>query len=320
VGSWDDEIPFSFAQQQYVATIPNAFVAPSESGTVFDWDRMFTLRHSSRRMFTPPPFETTQCVVQKYKKLTSIIQIYNSFGHFLSEQLPRLALIWDQLLRDSDLYILVPEMGTNFVKQVLVELLGIPESRLVFYRYGSAWNPCTVFYAEEFLMINPTVSGHPSRYMMDGLRKVLKSADPNIPSEDQRNLVVYMSRQDAQDRRVDNEPELITKIRENINGSELFVWDSATPLLETVRIMRRAKLVIGMHGQNLSPLVFTQPGTSVIELLHSNPWLHWWSVSSALRLDYWFVPIKGFTHESAVIPAPIDLTIQTVRAVLSSRS
>eukprot|EP01113_Clastostelium_recurvatum_P025687 TRINITY_DN308_c0_g1_i5.p1 TRINITY_DN308_c0_g1~~TRINITY_DN308_c0_g1_i5.p1 ORF type:complete len:1254 (+),score=420.56 TRINITY_DN308_c0_g1_i5:132-3893(+) len=319
VDSWDDSIPFPFAQQQYVAVIPHAFVAPGDSGTVFDWDRMFTMQTGSRKMFTQPSDETSKCEVKKYKKLTSIVQLYNAYGHFLSEQLPRLALIWDRIRSDPEMHILVPDMGTSVVKEVLVDFLKIPQNRLVFYRYGSGWDPCHVYYAEELYMINPTATGNPSVELMDAMRQMFLDVNPNLPNEEERNLIVYMSRKGSVNRKVDNEDELIKKLRESLSGEQFMVWDGSVSVPDTISMMRRAKMIIGPHGQNLAPSVFAQKGTTIVELMHSNPWLHWWGVSTGLQLDYWFVPIAGFTHESDFIPVPIDLTIQTVQAALRSR-
>jgi hypothetical protein len=77
VNDWNNKIPFPFRQQEYIAEIENAFVAPGESGTVFDYERMFTLKKGTRQMFTPPAEETPTCELRKYKKLVPLVQMYH---------------------------------------------------------------------------------------------------------------------------------------------------------------------------------------------------------------------------------------------------
>jgi hypothetical protein len=76
VNDWNGKIPFPFRQQEYVAEIPNAYVAPGESGTIFDYERVFTLRKGTRQMFTLPAEETPTCELKKYKKLVPLVQMY----------------------------------------------------------------------------------------------------------------------------------------------------------------------------------------------------------------------------------------------------
>jgi hypothetical protein len=88
VNDWNNNIPFPFRQQEYLAEIPNAYVAPGESGTIFDYERMFTLKKGTRQMFTTPAEETPTCQLKKYKKLVPLVQMYPSSYSFPPFLLP----------------------------------------------------------------------------------------------------------------------------------------------------------------------------------------------------------------------------------------
>lgn len=319
VDSWEPEVPFRYTQDNYIAELSNVYLSPGDSGTVFDWDRAFPLELGVIPMFKRPVEWQKTCVVEKYSKLATIVQLYSSYAHFLSHHLPRLGMLWDLVQSDPEINILVPFMGNSVVDDVLVDLLNITKSRLVYYRYGEGWNPCKTYFAEKLYLPNPAVTDNPSRELLERMYHMVAPAlrDRCRPRE---QAIVYMSREDARSRKVINEQEFLDQLQETFPNEHIVRWSYEKSFLGTVCLMHRARIVIGMHGQTMAPIVFANnKTTSVIELLHSRPWLHYWNVATAKQMDYWMVPIMEASHESQSITLPIDKLIKTVEEVLKKK-
>lgn len=107
----------------------------------------------------------------------------------------------------------------------------------------------------------------------------------------------------------------LTALRD-ANLGDVVVFDEQSPLPEVLSVVKHARLILGMHGSTLAPMIWAPRGCAVVEMLHGIPWLHWWATATALKHDYWLVPIDSARHDSATVAAPVALTLRTVRAAL----
>ncbi|EGC36045.1 hypothetical protein DICPUDRAFT_47347 [Dictyostelium purpureum] len=321
VENWNDQIPYPNPQQEYIAYIPHAFIGSGDSGTVFDWERIFLLKKSTYQMFTLPADE--KCQVIKHKKLVSLLQLYFSFSNFIIDQLPKLSTVLDELLLDKEIKILVPRV--EFAKIIMVDTLKFPEHRIVYFNPGPGWEECKAYYAETLLLPTPIPPGNPSRESLFKLREFFYKQNNLILGNDDFNdntkkpIIMYCSRINSASpqRKVQNEKEIINTIKSLLpNNFDFYFWDGSENLNSTlVEITSRTKVIIGMTGSNLAPILVAKPNTIVIEFMHENPWLAYWSASSALELNHWMVPIMGHGHESNSIPVPIEELTKTLNLI-----
>lgn len=84
-----------------------------------------------------------------------------------------------------------------------------------------------------------------------------KDIQPELPSK------IYISRQDAATRRIDNE-EALRVMLEKL-GYQTVVMTRFTPAQQRA-LFKNASCIVAEHGASLTNLVFCNPGTSVIEL------------------------------------------------------
>jgi Glycosyltransferase 61 len=105
----------------------------------------------------------------------------------------------------------------------------------------------------------------------------------------------------------------LTALR-NAQIGEVVVFDEQSPLTTVIESVKHARAIVGMHGSTLAPMIWAPKGVAVVEILHSIPWLHWWATATALKHDYWLVPVDSAQHDSATVVAPVALTVRTVRA------
>ncbi|KYR01815.1 putative glycosyltransferase [Tieghemostelium lacteum] len=336
VSEWNNEIPFPYAQQEYVAYLSDVFVGTGTSGVIFDWDRVFLLRKPFNKVtYELPSKEYSKCQVVTHKKIATLVQIYFSYGNFIMDDLPKLSLIWDELQKDPEIKVMVP--NTQYSRIIMEQLLKLPNHRVLYFNPGEGWDPCTIHFAETLLLPTPIVPDHVSKNQMSSLRDIIYKQNDltpdKLPTSQHRNIVIYAGRSKAlsSQRKMSNELEFIetlkstlTELNNGLNGHqrdpyELIVWDGEEVLNQTVlEFASKAVMMIGITGSNLAPMIAAQPDTIIIELLHENPWLLWWATSQSLSHEHWMVPISGVSHESESILIPITETIETVKKSLEN--
>lgn len=76
--------------------------------------------------------------------------------------------------------------------------------------------------------------------------------------------LLYVSRRDSRRRGMENEAELEQELSRLGLRAVSF---SGMPLLEQIRIIRAARLIVAPHGAGLTHLAFARPGTVVLELM-----------------------------------------------------
>eukprot|EP01113_Clastostelium_recurvatum_P050320 TRINITY_DN9491_c0_g1_i7.p2 TRINITY_DN9491_c0_g1~~TRINITY_DN9491_c0_g1_i7.p2 ORF type:complete len:547 (+),score=84.53 TRINITY_DN9491_c0_g1_i7:1701-3341(+) len=324
IRDWVESHPYMYPQQENVAWLKNVFIAPGKSATIFDANRSFVIQVGEKTMYTPPPSHTPQCKVVAIRKLVSVVQMYNVYGHFLSEQLPRLALVADRIQDDTAIKILIPDLET--ARSVFTQILNITADRLVTYKVSEPTESCTTYFVKDMYMVSSTPTGHPSSELYDSMRRDLFSSLPNTifahhhdhPATT-RTIVFLRRDSNANERRITNEEELLAKIRDTFPSYDLIVLHRDN-IAYIASMMWRAGLVVGMTGHNLAPVVFARPGTPLVEIMPENPWVHGWGVWTALGLDHWFVPVMGYQHASKDITVPVDMVVQTMTAALEAHA
>lgn len=94
----------------------------------------------------------------------------------------------------------------------------------------------------------------------DRLMAAADAAAPAVPC----GPLIYVSRRDSRRRGMENEAELEQALARLGLRAVSF---SGLPLLEQIRIIRGARLVVAPHGAGLAHLAFARPGTTVLELM-----------------------------------------------------
>jgi capsular polysaccharide biosynthesis protein len=114
----------------------------------------------------------------------------------------------------------------------------------------------------------------------------LRQLMPARPKEEPRRgrRKIYIDRREALMRRLINEDEIVDSIRRV--GVEP-VRMEGLPLAEQIQILQESDLVIGPHGAGLTNMVFSKPGTRVIELIPSGA-MNWCyrNLAASCRHEY----------------------------------
>lgn len=313
--SSDGDNSFNLVQQQYVATIGNAFLE-GESGLIYDAEgNVYHLPYyfyNRTNPILPMPSRSdiyqakNECI--HINKAATFIQRYgHMYYHFLGEALPRMVLMQQQLLDDPSIKILT--WGQPYEKSYL-ELLGITDRSSQIMKY----NPSAVYCIDELYVPSPIPRITPSR---ESLMSVRQAMGVKTPPLSERNIIIYVSRENEESRRVVNELDIIAAIQQSFSEIDVVVFRGDLSAKDTIQLFERARAVVGIHGAGLTHILWSAPDTVVIELTFlESPPLMFWHISAALDLSYWLVPISQSYWLIPDVEAPTSDIIEILKSSL----
>lgn len=186
---------------------------------------------------------------------------HGNYYHWVSESLAA-ALMYRSMHGDGEIPLVVPTLGEGWQRDALAAL--------------QIDNPLIEVSAEEALVcrggVISSLTGPGNAFAPHPA--VLALMQQQRPAGEERrspNLLLYVSRQDAGDRRrMLNEDDLSSTLEKL--GFEI-VTLGRTPVAEQIALFRKARLIVSPHGAALTNLLFTangQDGPMVVELFQEN--------------------------------------------------
>jgi hypothetical protein len=152
-------------------------------------------------------------------------------------------------------------------------------------------------------------SRYPSRKLGEYARWLRERLAPGGPTQRGPGWKLFISRASAASRRVVNEAELEPVLAEH--GFEI-VDPAGMSILEQVSLFSRASAVVGPHGAGLTNLLFSHPGTRVLELFAApaaQGVSNYRVLSSHLGFPYGRLLAKPVPNESRYGPHSYDMEV-----------
>ncbi|MDX2244244.1 MAG: glycosyltransferase 61 family protein [Leptolyngbyaceae cyanobacterium bins.302] len=241
--------------------------------------------HSILQRTTLPPAQPIPGTVAVLAGLTN-----DMYFHWLFDVLPR----FDLLLRSGiDLdqidYFLVSS-HLPFQQETL-ELLNIPPSKILETNQN--------LHIQADNLVVPSYPSSPAwmpERVCHWLQNLVLGVDRTAQKKCDR---LYITRQQASNRRVINELEIIEYLQPF--GFQSVALESLS-VQEQAHLLASTKVVISAHGSGLTNFTFCQPGTKVIEIFSPNfVYPCYWLVSNLLNLDYYYltgiIPTGYYLHQ-----------------------
>jgi hypothetical protein len=294
----------------YVTAIPNGRFC---GGAVISQDNKLILEASNSSRANPSEhwiFQQTELTPVEYRNgnavvLTTIPGWHHNYYHWMFDVLAKLG----QLERSGltiDWYIIDPR-AHPFQYETL-HIIGIPEEKII-------ENQPTLHIQTDQLVLTsqPTLTpAWASRYLSQALKKY--SGNPGT-----RYRKVYISRADAYYRKIINE-EKVCKFLEKQGFAVVHL--SQLDVKQQIELFSAAEVIISPHGAGLTNLVFTRPGTKVIELF-SPDYIHpiYWILSNRVGADYYYLLGNGPQQNQLGWPscggeADIEINLEKLQRVL----
>lgn len=316
---WNNDSLYQFnnTKNLYVAKITSAFISPAHLGTIFDNQQQLLfnlLIHPGYPIFWPIDSQIKNFKTIKYKKIATV-QGPTYFYHWLIDRLPSILLLKKSLIfQDPEVKFIINSCGPKPYVYEYLELLGIPNNRLIISESNTLYYADTVYFGTPFLM-EPI----PKKLLLELRNELIEAAQKKqISRQYKSNLIVIIQRKES-NRKIQNLDELLNLIGQTFSNKdyEIIIYDSSMPVSEQIQIFNNARLIIGAMASGMANLIYSKPGAFVIEIHPElqyvvnkdginnagNEWC-WW-LSSLVDLNYW-VLTAPFNLADASIICPIE--------------
>jgi capsular polysaccharide biosynthesis protein len=211
----------------------------------------------------------------------------NTYYHWMIDILPRF-----ELLRRSGIHLtemdwfLVNNNQPGFQQETL-DLLDIPTSKILQSdRYPH-------LQAKQLIVPSfPAHLGWAQPWALAFLRQEFLSKI-NVETASNYPEKIYISRANANYRRVLNEPDVIEYLDK---FGFVAIAPESLSFQAQVALFSQARIIISPHGSGLTNTIFSQPGTTVVELVSPHYIRHYyWQISQQLQLNHYYLPGELFS-------------------------
>ncbi len=271
----------------FLAQVPSGRVVGAP-GFVMTPDGQILADVSKEWFFTPNQhslfFKVKLPPLQKLSGTTVTLAAISggTYFHWLTDVLPRLALLEKAGIRLADVdRFIVNDSRAPFLRKTL-DLLGIPEKKRVF--------TSARFHAQCETLLVPSMPGPSGQCPQWAIAFLRETFFPKIErgSAPQR---IYISRQRSRYRRLLNEAP-VRDLLLSRGFREVFLEE--LPFIKQVELFASASAVVAPHGAGLTNLAFCSPGTKVLELFSPNYVNEcFWDLAEETRLDYHYLLGEG---------------------------
>lgn len=236
----------------------------------------------------------------------TVALVHNQFSainyfHWLIEALPRLIIV---KITRPDCYLAVPAPVPEFIAMTagllgFNNLLPIAQEQIV--------------KASHVLLPEAThVEGHQDPYLMQQVREqLLQGLGYQLKKPFRR---IYVSRSRQRMRKLLNEAEL-DALLDRYEFETVYFEDMS--FQEQVKTVLEASILMGVHGANLTNMLFMQPDAVLVELMNEQaPNLVYFRMASYLSLHYYCVPCAVAAGEEKTNNANLMVATEFVDQLL----
>ncbi len=209
----------------------------------------------------------------------------DTYYHWMLDVLPRFELLSKFQGPNIDAYVCKLDMNCPFQRDTLNQL-GIPKSKII--------ETHPQFHLQARSLIVPSLvgyTGHAPAWACRYLRSHF--LDSGMTQKIKPMKRIYLSRQKARWRKVENEKEvisLLTKYHFEIVTNEL----DDMPVTEQAALFNAADYIVGPHGSALTNVLFCHPHAKVLEF-HSPNYVNplYWVLGNHAEVDYFYLIGEG---------------------------
>ncbi len=176
-------------------------------------------------------------------------------------------------------YFIVPSNLTCYQRESL-KLVGIGDDRLVSLGSQEIWELETLYFSPPTALTGCD-SPNANRWLQ---HLILLNSSLTEVKQTKR---IYISRRLTACRRIVNEDEIEQHLQRY--GFDTYLLEEMS-FCDQVSLFHQAEIVVSSHGSGLTNLMFSQPGTQVLEVFEPEILRTcFWSLSESLGQDYWYV-------------------------------
>ena len=198
---------------------------------------------------------------------------HNGYFHFMARIIPKLSVLEELGISLKEFSVIIINGPSQEFKLSTLKELGIPLEKVIFAKDGE-------HFQAEYLFFVPRIRYH--KMGINFLRESLIQKEKDPLSQN-----LFIGREDAKFRKLVNQKDFI---KENQNLQSIIL--SQKTIKEQVSLFNQSNLTVGVHGAGLTNIVFSEPNSTLIEILddaYVN--INYWFFSNLIDVNY--IPIIG---------------------------
>lgn len=270
----------------------------------------------------PPHVSRTGHPIEEYDELIStLLSSYpTANGHFVVQTLPRILILLQKAPRTAKVLIQLGGVADKFIQLLIMQGL-LTHERIVPYNGGHVYFGRRLWFADftlqQYADFHTRCTLATVENYFDAAVDLVPPLPPPFPAGP---YVVLIRRFPGGARSVSNEQEVVHALASHFGpaGTRVQVFEStaetAHGLLEEMRLFRGAALVVAPHGAGLFNMLWTRPGTPVLEFGYKTgmPWPYqYWDIARLTGRRYCAVLADG--DYGSPMRVPIDQLKQVLR-------
>jgi hypothetical protein len=248
-------------------------------GTVFTEHATFHLQRWTGKECGNDPISNIPSIKDKYRHTELIDSIGNYLrapGHFGPEQLPRLLRLLATAPTTAKVLVAKGGIADAFI-DVLIERGIVTRNRIVQYEKNTGPKHfANIVYRSESW---PFLTGKDSSYYvydrtdMQLVHRVL--AGDKLSPNDKQDCIIVIKRMDGDARSIIEHSNMVAFMASVLNKSSLSsklyieIFEAEGHLRDHIALFRRARIIVGPHGAGMMNILWSFPGTHVVEIGYS---------------------------------------------------
>jgi len=219
---------------------------------------------------------------------------HNNYYHWMTEVLPKLALLEDKKINYDWLYV---PCWSLFQEQTLLSA-GINPKKIV--------TPAEYPHLQANELIVPSavsLSCYTPLWVVNYLRTKFIPLARKAPGGKIFGKKIFISRQNAPYRKIINEDEIFAKFKEL--GFKRYILENLS-FLDQVSLFNNANIIVGAHGAGLTNLIFAKQKIPVIEIFQEREDDTFWYLSQTIGLKHECIKTTEFKkdlgHTDTIVP------------------
>lgn len=217
-----------------------------------------------------------------------------NYWHWFFDLLPRVLLLKEYSDNFNNIDVIIVNKLTYYYQWETLEKLGMPLDKIL-------ESDSNLHVQADFLIVPSVFKDIPSGWACQKLHEKFT----NNSNCNQQSLRLYISRNDAQTRRILNEEEVMENLAQF--GFKKVILTGMS-VKEQRDLFHSAEFIVAPHGAGLTNIVFCRKGTGVLEIFpptYVNPC--YWELSDNLGLDYYYFLGEGICPS----PPPVDINVES---------
>ena len=244
--------------EDFSAVIKGVHVSGRYEVVMPDGDKVLAeSSNAAKNDYFPHAYRIRENIRTIRQPVTLLRSRFHNYYHLLIDVLPRLIAIRDLLPVIRQPVGLLVTGGINSIERAYLEMLNLESLPII------EMSDDTTYLCEEYVFTTLKTrpqSGYIPEPYLSMIREATVSRVP-VLSEKRRNI--FVSRQNADVRRVENFAEVQERLRQY--GYEVVSFEDMS-IDDQICTVNRARSLVGVHGAGLSNMIFGPEGLKVVEV------------------------------------------------------